>query len=65
MQPTNRTINQVFDEVAPGSVIVLHDGHGHGRKVASIVDAIVPSLKEMGFAFSKVENMKRNNLHGE
>jgi peptidoglycan/xylan/chitin deacetylase (PgdA/CDA1 family) len=65
MQPVDRTIKQVFNEVVPGSVIVLHDGHGHGRKVASIVDTIVPRLKGMGFDFSKVENMKRNNLHGK
>jgi peptidoglycan/xylan/chitin deacetylase (PgdA/CDA1 family) len=65
MQPVDRTIKQVFNEVVPGSVIVLHDGHGHGRKVASIVDTVVPRLKEMGFDFSKVENMKRDKLHGQ
>jgi len=60
MQPASWTIKQVFGEVIPGSIIVLHDGHGHGRKVVPIVDTIVPKLKEMGFVFIKVENMERH-----
>lgn len=60
IQPVNWTIKQILDEVAPGSVIVLHDGHGHGSKVASIVDTIIPKLKRMGFGFVTVEDMERN-----
>lgn len=59
----NWTIKQILDEVVPGSVIVLHDGKGHGSKVAQIVDAILPRLKALDFVFIKVENMKRNHLH--
>jgi len=58
MQPVSWTIKQIFNEVAPGSIIVLHDGHGHGRKVAPIVDTIVPKLKDMGFSFVKIEDME-------
>ena len=58
MQPVRWTIKQVLDEVIPGSVIVLHDGHGHGARVAPIVDTIIPGLKEMGFDFIKIENME-------
>jgi peptidoglycan/xylan/chitin deacetylase (PgdA/CDA1 family) len=58
IQPTSWSIKQVLDEVIPGSVIVLHDGHGHGRKVAQIVDVIVPYLKSMGFEFVTIEQMK-------
>jgi peptidoglycan/xylan/chitin deacetylase (PgdA/CDA1 family) len=64
MQPMNWTIKQILDEVVPGSVIVLHDGKGHGSKVAQIVDAIIPRLKGSDFTFIKVEDMKRNHLHG-
>lgn len=63
MQPMNWSIKQILDEVLPGSIIVLHDGHGHGRKVASIVDTIVPKLKDMEYNFIKVEKMERNQLH--
>jgi peptidoglycan/xylan/chitin deacetylase (PgdA/CDA1 family) len=58
MQPVNWTIKQILDEVVPGSVIVLHDGKGHGAKVAQIVDTIVPRLSALDFAFIKVENMR-------
>jgi peptidoglycan/xylan/chitin deacetylase (PgdA/CDA1 family) len=61
MQPTHWTIRQVFDEVMPGSVIVLHDGKGHGTKVAQILNAVIPRLKDLSFVFSKVEDMKRNH----
>lgn len=61
MQPAHWTIRQILDEVVPGSVIVLHDGKGHGTKVAQILDAIIPRLKELNFVFSKVEDMKRNH----
>ena len=64
MQPIDWTIKQILDEVVPGSVIVLHDGKGHGSKVAQIVDAIVPRLKALEFVFIKVENMERNHLQG-
>ena len=62
MQPLNWTIKQVLADAVPGSVIVLHDGHGHGRKVVSIVDTIVPRLKAGGYNFIKVEEMERNHL---
>jgi peptidoglycan/xylan/chitin deacetylase (PgdA/CDA1 family) len=64
MQPMSWSVKQVLNEVIPGSVIVLHDGHGHGSKVAAIVDTIVPRLKAMGFNFIKINAMERNDLHG-
>jgi peptidoglycan/xylan/chitin deacetylase (PgdA/CDA1 family) len=60
MQPMNWTIKQILDEVVPGSVIVLHDGKGHGSKAAQIVDAILPRLKALDFVFIKVENIVRS-----
>ena len=59
IQPAQWTINQVLEQTVPGSIIVLHDGKGHGSKVASIVDTIIPRLKDMEFNFIKVENMER------
>ena len=63
IQPTSWTIKQILEQTASGSIIVLHDGKGHGSKVASIVDTIIPRLKDMDFNFIKVENMKRKQLH--
>lgn len=60
MQPISWSIKQVFNEIDSGGIIVLHDGHGHGRKVAPIVDTIVPKLKAMSYRFIKIEDMKRN-----
>lgn len=64
MQPLNWSVKQVLDEVVPGSVIALHDGHGHGRKVAQIVDVIIPQLKSRGFEFVTIEQMQ-NSITGE
>jgi len=57
MQPLNWTIKQVLNDAIPGSVIVLHDGHGHGTKVAQIVDILVPKLRALGFDFVTIEKM--------
>jgi peptidoglycan/xylan/chitin deacetylase (PgdA/CDA1 family) len=58
MQPVRWSIHQVIDGIVPGTVIVLHDGHGHGTKVAEIVDAVVPRIQSLGFAFVTVEEMQ-------
>jgi peptidoglycan/xylan/chitin deacetylase (PgdA/CDA1 family) len=63
MQPLNWTISQIFDRITPGSIIVLHDGHEHGRNVSSILDTIIPRLKASGYSFIKIEDMKRNRLN--
>ena len=63
IQPARWTINQVLERTVPGSIIVLHDGKGHGSRAASIVDTIVPKLKTMEYKFTKVEDMKRKRLH--
>lgn len=58
LQPASWTIKQVLKLTAPGSVIVLHDGHGHGKKVAHVVNVIVPQLKAKGFEFVTIEQMR-------
>jgi peptidoglycan/xylan/chitin deacetylase (PgdA/CDA1 family) len=58
MQPVGWSIRQVMEAVVPGAVIVLHDGHGHGKRVAEIVDAIVPQIRSLGFEFITVEEMQ-------
>jgi peptidoglycan/xylan/chitin deacetylase (PgdA/CDA1 family) len=60
MQPLSWTTSQILDLVHPGSIIVLHDGHGHGTKVAQIIDSIVPKLKEQGFEFVTIEKMRES-----
>jgi peptidoglycan/xylan/chitin deacetylase (PgdA/CDA1 family) len=61
MQPIPWTIMQILNEAMPGSVIVLHDGHGHGSKVAQIVDTVIPKLRALEFVFAKTEDMKRGS----
>ena len=58
LQPLSWTIRQLLDAAIPGSIIVLHDGHGHGSKAAQIVELIVPKLKEQGFDFVTIEQMQ-------
>ena len=59
MQPVSWSIRQVTGALAPGALIVLHDGHGHGRRVSEIVDAIVPRARALGLGFVTVEEMQR------
>jgi peptidoglycan/xylan/chitin deacetylase (PgdA/CDA1 family) len=65
MQSMEWTVRQVMQDAIPGSVIVLHDGHGHGSKVAEIIDVLVPKLKASGFRFVTAENMERMKGHGK
>ena len=58
MQPVSWSIRQITESAIPGAVIVLHDGHGHGRRVAEIVDAIVPRIRALGLDFITVEEMQ-------
>ena len=58
LQPVSRSIKQVMEAACPGGIIVLHDGHGHGRKTAQIVDAVVPQLKYQGFEFVTISQMQ-------
>jgi peptidoglycan/xylan/chitin deacetylase (PgdA/CDA1 family) len=59
MQPVARSIRQVMESAVPGAVIVLHDGNGHGRRVAEIVDAVVPRIQSLGIRFITVDDMHR------
>jgi peptidoglycan/xylan/chitin deacetylase (PgdA/CDA1 family) len=57
MQPVSWSIRQVTEALVPGAVIVLHDGHGHGRRVTEILEAIIPRIKSLGYEFVRVEEM--------
>ncbi len=58
MQPVGWSIHQIMDAVVPGSVIVLHDGHGHGARVSEIVDTIIPRIRARNFEFITVNEMQ-------
>ena len=58
MQTVNWTISQIFDQVHSGSIIVLHDGHGHGTKAAQILDIIIPKLKAQGYNFVTIKQTR-------
>jgi peptidoglycan/xylan/chitin deacetylase (PgdA/CDA1 family) len=58
LQPTAWTVNQLLEPAVPGSVIVLHDGKGHGTKVAHILEIVLPQLKAKGFEFVTIEQMQ-------
>lgn len=57
LQPAAWTVAQILERTVPGSVIVLHDGKGHGAKVAQILDIVLPQLKARGFEFVTIEQM--------
>lgn len=59
LQPLQWTIVQLLKRAAPGSIIVLHDGKGHGEKAAQIVNAVIPQLKAKGFEFVTIEQMQK------
>jgi peptidoglycan/xylan/chitin deacetylase (PgdA/CDA1 family) len=65
MQPVGWSIRQVLESALPGAVIVLHDGHGHGRRVTEIVDAIVPQIRASGFEFITVDEMQARRQSAE
>jgi len=58
MQPFRWTIREIYEELIPGSILVLHDGHGHGRRVAQILETVIPELKKSGFDFVTIEQMR-------
>lgn len=57
MQPVDWSIREVMRSLMPGAVIVLHDGHGHGRRVTEILEAVIPRIKSLGYEFVRVEEM--------
>lgn len=57
-QPLSWTIQQILNASISGSIIVLHDGHGHGSKAAQIVETIVPRIKSQGFEFVTIKQMQ-------
>ena len=65
IQPAQWTIDQILERTVPGSIIVLHDGNGHGSKVVPIIDTIVPMFKQKGYRFIKIKSMKRDHMHGQ
>jgi peptidoglycan/xylan/chitin deacetylase (PgdA/CDA1 family) len=62
-QPLSWTIRQILEASISGSIIVLHDGHGHGSLAAQIVKAIVPKIKSQGFEFVTIEQMQNRKNH--
>lgn len=58
LQPFSWTIQQIMDTSLPGSIIVLHDGHGHGSLAEHIVQAVIPRLKSQGFEFVTIQEMQ-------
>ena len=64
LQPAAWTVQQLVEPTLPGSIIVLHDGKGHGAKVAHILEIVLPRLKAKGFEFVTIEQME-NPIRGE
>lgn len=51
IQSTWFSVNHIMLNVAPGSIIVLHDGHSRGQRTASTLEQILPKLKDKGYKF--------------
>jgi peptidoglycan/xylan/chitin deacetylase (PgdA/CDA1 family) len=58
MQPFRWTISEIYEELIPGSILVLHDGNGHGLRVAQILETVIPELRKTGFDFVTIEQMR-------
>lgn len=50
-------VNRVLAQVKNGSIIVLHDGHCGGERVAEIVDHLIPILLRQGYRFVTIEQI--------
>ena len=58
LQPLGWSIKQVMEAAVPGSIVVLHDGHGHGTLAVQILESILPGLKAEGYEFVTIEHMQ-------
>jgi peptidoglycan/xylan/chitin deacetylase (PgdA/CDA1 family) len=58
LQPAGWSVRQIMRAAIPGSIIVLHDGHGHGSLAVQILEAILPKLKSQGFKFVTIGHMQ-------
>jgi peptidoglycan/xylan/chitin deacetylase (PgdA/CDA1 family) len=58
LQPLGWSVKQVMEAAVPGSIFVLHDGHGHGRLAVQILEAVIPRLKEQGYEFVTIGQMQ-------
>ena len=67
IQPLHWTVTQLVKRASPGSVIVLHDGHGHGTRAAEIVETVVPQIRATGFTFVTIAGMQDHDRrhHGK
>jgi peptidoglycan/xylan/chitin deacetylase (PgdA/CDA1 family) len=39
----------ILDHVKPGSIILVHDGGGRGKRTAATLEAVLPQLRERGY----------------
>jgi hypothetical protein len=47
----------VLDEIAPGAVILMHDGGGDRTETAEALDEIIPKLQSQGYTFVTVNEL--------
>jgi peptidoglycan/xylan/chitin deacetylase (PgdA/CDA1 family) len=58
LQPPGWSVKQIMEATLPGSIIVLHDGHGHGSLAVQILESILPRLKSEGYEFVTIGQMQ-------
>lgn len=58
LQPLDWSVKQIMEAAMPGSIIVLHDGHGHGSLAVQILESILPRLKAEGYEFVTIGQMQ-------
>jgi len=39
----------------PGGIVILHDGDVRGQTTATVLDRLLPQLREAGFSFGRLE----------
>lgn len=50
-------VDRILQQVANGSIIVLHDGYTGGVDVAEVVDRLIPLLLQKGYFFVTIDQL--------
>jgi peptidoglycan-N-acetylglucosamine deacetylase len=57
----NKIVDNVVHDVKPGSIILLHDGYGDKKDVATASDIIITKLKAQGYRFLTISELLKKD----
>jgi chitin deacetylase len=56
-----KIVDNVLNDVKPGSIILLHDGCGNEQDVIAASDIIITKLKEQGYQFLTISELLKKD----